>query len=276
MNLPVQVLDSDGNVMANSRISFISPQVDNTTQTVLVKDRIANNNDALRQSQFIRARIVWGTHQNPEVPILPYRGWLLQVALSTVLLIGAGLLTRSLHNLEDQHFGFATQGRLIVQIDPALARYRPEKLDGLYQQLEQGLAELPGVLSASLSGYSPLSGDNWSEYVYIEGHPPDLQGVAPSWDRVGPHYFETIGSRLLRGRVIDERDTPAAPLVAVINQAFARRFFPKEDPIGQHFGMAYASHSGDYEIVGIVEDAKPSAAAATKAPAARSGWRISP
>jgi RND family efflux transporter MFP subunit len=70
MNLPVQVLDSDGKVLAESRISFISPQVDNTTQTVLVKARITNGNDALRQSQFIRARVVWGTHRNPEVPIL--------------------------------------------------------------------------------------------------------------------------------------------------------------------------------------------------------------
>ena len=70
MNLPVQVLDSDGKVLADTRVSFISPQVDNTTQTVLVKARIANGNDALRQSQFIRARVVWGTHQNPEVPIL--------------------------------------------------------------------------------------------------------------------------------------------------------------------------------------------------------------
>ncbi len=70
MNLPVQVLDSDGKVLANSRISFISPQVDNTTQTVLVKARIPNSNDALRQSQFIQARLVWGTHQSPEVPIL--------------------------------------------------------------------------------------------------------------------------------------------------------------------------------------------------------------
>jgi RND family efflux transporter MFP subunit len=70
MNLPVQVIDSDGKVLANSGISFISPQVDNTTQTVLVKARIANGNDALRQSQFIRARVVWGTHKNPEVPIL--------------------------------------------------------------------------------------------------------------------------------------------------------------------------------------------------------------
>jgi len=70
MNLPVQVIDSDGKVLADSRVSFISPQVDNTTQTVLVKARIANGNDALRQSQFIRARVVWGTHNNPEVPIL--------------------------------------------------------------------------------------------------------------------------------------------------------------------------------------------------------------
>jgi RND family efflux transporter MFP subunit len=70
MNLPVQVVSGEGKVLANSRISFISPQVDNTTQTVLVKARISNNNDALRQSQFIRARVIWGTHQSPEVPIL--------------------------------------------------------------------------------------------------------------------------------------------------------------------------------------------------------------
>src|SRR6267154_4544704 len=70
MNLPVQVLDGEGKVIAESRVSFISPQVDNTTQTVLVKARVANGNDALRQSQFIRARVVWGSHQNPQVPIL--------------------------------------------------------------------------------------------------------------------------------------------------------------------------------------------------------------
>jgi RND family efflux transporter MFP subunit len=70
MNLPVQVLDGEGKVIADSRVSFISPQVDNTTQTVLLKARVANGNEALRQSQFIRARVVWGTHQNPEVPIL--------------------------------------------------------------------------------------------------------------------------------------------------------------------------------------------------------------
>ena len=70
MNLPIEVIDSTGKVLASTRISFISPQVDNTTQTVLVKARIANGNDSLRQSQFIRARVIWGTHENPEVPIL--------------------------------------------------------------------------------------------------------------------------------------------------------------------------------------------------------------
>jgi predicted permease len=181
---------------------------------------------------------------------------ILQVAFSIVLLIGAGLVTQSLRNLEDQHFGFMTEGRLIVNIDPALAGYTPDKLSGLYQRLEEALPKTSGVLSASLSGYSPLGGNNWNERVYIEGKAPDYRWTAPSWDRVGPHYFETIGTRLLRGRAIDEHDTPAAQHVAVINETFAGRFFPSENPIGQHFGMGDTSHSGDYEIVGIVEDAK--------------------
>jgi predicted permease len=179
-----------------------------------------------------------------------------QVAFSIVLLIGAGLVTQSLRNLEYQHFGFVTEGRLIVKVAPGLSGYTPDKLDGLYQRLEETTPQTPGVLSASLSWYSPLAGDNANERVFIQGKPPDYRWTAPSWDRVGPHYFETIGTRLLRGRAIDERDVPGAPNVAVINETFARRFFPNENPIGQRLGMWDASHSGDYEIVGIVEDAK--------------------
>jgi predicted permease len=180
-----------------------------------------------------------------------------QVALSIVLLVSAGLLSRSLRNLEDQQFGFVTDGRLIVSlINLEAAGYTEEKLPALYQRLEGALPQIPGVLSASLSTYSPLEGNNWSEYVSIQGRPPDSSGTAPSWLRVGPHYFQTIGTRLLQGRLIDERDRPGAPAVAVVNDAFARRFFPKENAIGHYFGMTDLGHSGDYEIVGIVEDAK--------------------
>ncbi|HEV2493567.1 MAG TPA: ABC transporter permease [Terriglobia bacterium] len=179
----------------------------------------------------------------------------LQVALSAILLIGAGLLTQTLRNLENQRFGFETQGRLIVRVNPALAGYKPEKLYGLYQQLEQRLPQIPGVLSASYSLYSPMRGDNWSSGIHLEGHPPDERNGA-SWDRVGPHYFETIGTRLVRGRAIGDEDTPTSRQVAVINATFAREFFPKQDPIGKHFGLGDASHSGDFEIVGVVEDAK--------------------
>ncbi len=179
----------------------------------------------------------------------------LQVALSVILLIGAGLLTQTLRNLENQRFGFEPQGRLIVRVDPALAGYKPEKLYGLYQQLEQRLPQIPGVLSASYSLYSPMRGDNWSLGIHIEGHPPD-ERIGASFDRVGAHYFETIGTRLLRGRVIGDADTPTSRHVAVVNETFARKYFPKEDPIGKHFGMGDPSNSGDLEIVGIVEDAK--------------------
>ncbi|HUI42785.1 MAG TPA: ABC transporter permease [Terriglobia bacterium] len=181
---------------------------------------------------------------------------ILQVALSAVLLIGAGLLTESLRNLENQRFGFETEGRLVAQVDPSLAGYTPDKLYGLYQQLEQRLPQMPGVVSASYSLYSPMRGDNWSSSIHLEGRAEEERGQSPSWDRVGPRYFETIGTRLLRGRVIGDQDTPTSRRVAVVNQTFARKFFPKEDPMGKHFGIGDATHAGDFEIVGVVEDAK--------------------
>ncbi|PYV20416.1 MAG: hypothetical protein DMG27_23100, partial [Acidobacteria bacterium] len=98
---------------------------------------------------------------------------ILQVAFSIVLLIGAGLVTQSLRNLEDQHFGFVTEGRLIVNIDPSLAGYTPDKLYGLYQRLERALPQIPGVISASLSGYSPLGGNNWNARAFVAGKLPD-------------------------------------------------------------------------------------------------------
>ncbi len=179
----------------------------------------------------------------------------LQVALSAVLLIGAGLLTQTLRNLENQKFGFEPRGRVIVRLNAALTGYKPEKLYGLYQQVDQHLRQIPGVINDSYSLYSPMRGDNWGLGIHIQGHSPDEQ-IGASFDRIGPHYFETIGTRLMRGRTIGEQDTPTSPQVAVVNQAFVRKFLANEDPIGKHFGFGDVHNAGDMEIVGITEDAK--------------------
>jgi predicted permease len=181
----------------------------------------------------------------------------LQATVALVLLVGAGLLTRSLRNLESQEFGFDIQHRLIIRLNPAYAGYTLERLPGLYQQLEQRFAHLPGVSSASLALACPAVGLSWGNTIHIEGHRPAANPMddVSYYDLVSAHYFETIGTRLLRGRIIGEYDTPASRHVAVVNQSFARTFFSDEDPIGKHFGEA-DGHSRDYEIVGIVEDAK--------------------
>ena len=178
----------------------------------------------------------------------------LQVALSLVLLAGAGLLAASLNRLQDQRFGFETRGRLIARVDPSLAGYTPERLYGLYQQPRSAFRRSQ-VWSASYSLYSPMEDNNWSSGIHIEGHPVEERADA-SWLRVGPHYFETIGTPVLRGRPIGDADAPNSRRVVVVNQAFARKFFPKEDPLGKHFGVGDATHGGDFEIVGVVEDAK--------------------
>lgn len=103
-----------------------------------------------------------------------------------------------------------------------------------------------------------MSGETMVEPISIEGKPPVpkiAHGIWPAQNRVSPHYFETVGTRLLRGRTIDEHDTNKSQHVAVIDDAFAH-FFPHEDPIGQHFGIQTERHSRDYEIVGIVENAQ--------------------
>ena len=191
---------------------------------------------------------------------LPQRGLLvLQAALSLVLLVGAGLTTETLRRLENQKFGFETRGRVMVQVDPDLAGYSPERIVALYNALQERLMQIPGVLSASLSKNSPMEGSNWGERISIAGRPNQKDGTdsgSSSLNTVSAHYFETIGTRLVRGRFIDETDTPASRHVAVVNETFARKYFPKGDAQGQHFGIGDASHANDYEIVGVVGDTK--------------------
>ena len=161
-----------------------------------------------------------------------------QAALSLVLVAGAILLAQSLRNLEQQQFGFITDHRYMVHVGQAFKSFPAERLPGTYRELQSRLSAIPGVISASYSLYSPMGGDNWSGGVFLPGRTPNFgdHGDFSSWLRVSPNYFETIGTRLLRGRTIAEQDTPTSTHVAVVNETFAKKFFPGEDPIGKHFG----------------------------------------
>ncbi len=181
----------------------------------------------------------------------------LQVALSLWLLVGAGLLSESLVNLQDQQFGFNPSHVLLVGINPRIAGYQPAELASLYQRLLDRLNALPGIRSATIASYSPLSHTELFSSVTVQGmatHPGENRSVAQV--EVGPRYAETLGLKILLGRDIGWQDTAATAKVAVVNEAFVRRFLHGEDPIGHRFGFGGAKHSGDYEIVGVVNDAK--------------------
>ncbi len=181
-----------------------------------------------------------------------------QAALSLVLLVSAGLLSKSLRNLEHQDFGLKTANRYVVHIDPAGAGYTPEKLPALYQRLEQQFAAVPGVQSVGLALYSTLEGNNWGETIYVEGRPdpgPNAHNGS-SWDRISSKFFDTVGQPVIRGRGFTDADSATSQPVAVVNQAFVKKFFPNEDPIGHHFGIFEMKYSGAFEIVGIVANAK--------------------
>lgn len=182
----------------------------------------------------------------------------LQAAFTVVLLAGAILMTRSLAKMEDQNFGVATDNRYILHFDPAGAGYTQNRLPGLYRQIEDRFSAMPGVKVASLALYSPLEGDNWGECVVQQGHPapgPNSKCGA-TWDRVSPQFLQSIGVPIVRGRGFTDQDTPATPQVALVNQAFVKRFFPDKDPIGQRFGLDDPKYSGSFEIVGVFRDFK--------------------
>jgi predicted permease len=181
----------------------------------------------------------------------------LQAALSVLLLAVAGLVTQSLRNLEHTDLGFQARGRLLGTISFEAAGYKPEQLTALYQQIQTDLESIPGVRSASLSRGSPQNLCCTNLGISIGGRSEKwIEDVNVVFDRVSPHYFETIGTPLAQGRAITERDTQSSPHAAVVDQAFVRKFFAREDPIGKRFGLSLPGHADDFEIVGVAKDAK--------------------
>jgi len=184
---------------------------------------------------------------------------ILQAALSLVLLVGAGLMAKSLMKLENQDFGVITENRTVVHFSPENAGLKQEQLQGVYDQIDQELRRLPGVEKVALSLYTPLEGNNWGEGVFLQGRPEPRAGdqIGASWLRVGPDYFDIVGHRVVRGRGITIHDTATSTPVVVVNEAFVKKFFPKgENPLGVHFGTSGMESVGDWEIIGVVSDVK--------------------
>ena len=186
---------------------------------------------------------------------------IIQAVLSVVLVAGATMLARSLGNLEHQEFGFETQDRVMVNINAPSPEYPREKLIAMYRDLRERLERIPGVDKAGLALYNPLT-DNWGEMIYVEGHaaPKFGENSGASWDHISANYFQTTGQKMLRGREFNEGDNENSEKVAIVNEAFVRRFFPNEDPMDRHFGLDLPENAGTFRIIGVTRDAKYSGA----------------
>ena len=193
----------------------------------------------------------------------------LQVGLSMVLLTGAGLFARSLLNLQSENVGFDRSNILLVGMDPRLAGYKPAELPSLYQHVLERIGSLPNVRSVSMATYSPMSGSHRGSSFNLPGYTPQ-----PDEDLVvedvlaGPNYATTLGIPILRGRDLEIRDNVSAPRVALVNEAFANRYFKDQNPVGRNFTFDDETDSGKMlEIVGVVGDVKTEDAREKQEPA---------
>ena len=177
---------------------------------------------------------------------------IVQAAVSVVLLSAAAMLGQSLRNLEHQNFGFDTSGRYLVSIDPRISNYKQEQLVPLFREIEDHLRGIPGVRMVGAILEAPLSGWVWPHDIRIEGK-PEVDGTS-GWTRVTPEFFEALGEAIVMGRPITSEDRASTRPVAVVNEAFAIKFFGKENPIGQQFGPAPEKNAGMYQIVGVASD----------------------
>jgi predicted permease len=182
-----------------------------------------------------------------------------QVALSVVLLFGAGPFVRTFRNLNGQDLGFQRDNLLLFEVDPERSGYKDGRGISLHNRLLERIQGLPGVRSGSFSQYALLSGWSTTSPSSTDSGAslPPGQPNGVYWNRVGPGFFETMGIRVRLGHGIGWRDTDANHPVAVVNESWARAFYPNENPIGHHIsGGDKFDPLKAYAIVGVAEDAK--------------------
>ena len=194
------------------------------------------------------------------------RSWLtrslvvVQVSVSLLLLIGAGLLVRTLINLQHVDPGFNESNLLLFTVEPGLIGYKDERLATLYKQMSERIEAVPGVTSATFSHVPLLSFSSRNSTVYLPGAQAGADGRIAASGNVYEHevrenFLEVMQIPLLRGRRLTAADDTHAPKIAVVNETFAKKFFPNENPIGKRFGFD-SKKADEYEIVGLAKDAK--------------------
>jgi predicted permease len=180
-----------------------------------------------------------------------------QVALSLPLLMGAGLLVRTLENLQRVDTGFPKEKLLMVRLDVMTAGYAEPRRQALFDRLHARVRATPGVAAVSYSPHGMFLGSDSSDEVEVEGYRAlgdDDRGSR--YDQVGPSFLSTLGVPLRLGREIDERDHTARLRVCVINEAFAKKFFAGRNPIGLHVTQVYGSQRNTYEVIGVAANAR--------------------
>ncbi len=181
-----------------------------------------------------------------------------QVALTLVLLVAAGLFTRSLRNLSKVELGVKLDNVIGFSIAPELNGYTSERTAALARQLTEDLKALPGARSVTAAQLRTLTGSDMGSGVILEGADKTADTPHSLLNRIGPDYFVTLGIPLLEGRAITWADDANAPKVCVVNETFARKIFPGQRAIGQRFGIGGPDAKPDTEIVGVVRDSKGS------------------
>jgi predicted permease len=179
-----------------------------------------------------------------------------QVALSFLLLFGAGLFVRSLQNLQTTDTGVQLDNLVTFRLSPALSGYDNPRTVNLYNELLDRLRSTPGIKSAGHAGVSILSGDEWDSTTSVEGHnAKDGEDMQAFMNALSPGYFETMGIKVLDGRDFRPADIVANPKIAIVNRKFAEHFFPGKSAIGKRLGRGLGPETKlDVEIIGIVEN----------------------
>ena len=178
-----------------------------------------------------------------------------QLALSLALLVGAGLLARSLFNLAGRPVGYTTENIATFTLNPALSGYDETQKRLLFDRVTSEIASRPEVASVSISDITLLANNNSSSTIKLPGYTPaEEEDMNPLWLRVSPAFFTTIEAPMVAGRAFNEGDGAGAPQVAIVNESFARHYFKTEAAVGRRFGRNRTEGSFEFEIVGVVKD----------------------